>query len=429
MTMSHALLDAWDRNDDDAFTPRIGAAFEMLDERDLRSRTDVIGLLRARKARHAPSRSRTSKDEHVSIGEASAVFVGESVEHFPPDSDRPTGDFDGYNTLVWVREAGVWKLAYWQWVKGGLDAERAQWNEMYGAGRAFNPEPSKFLAEMVKGRKPGTALDYLMGQGRNSIYLASLGWTVTGVDISKVGLSQARAAADARKLHIEAIEADATTWDFGADKWDLVVMTYAGCCDARTMDQLRKSMKRGGLLVAEGFAGGQDERRARFADGFTVVHDAVVEDLADWGSSAGRPAVPQTLSSGPCRRSTPPTTTPMATYTFVIRHEDTVASTAPCLSGSGTNSADTIMSGYPYTLLIAGHTHTYQYYATNAATACSRFSSGVGRATPTADEGNRRHSSKGEERGDRKPLATGGVAAAAAVLRRSRGAGARVVGV
>jgi hypothetical protein len=51
------------------------------------------------------------------------------------------------------------------------------------------------------------------------------------------------------------------------------------------------------------------------------------------------------------------------TYTFVVRHEGTVATTAPCLSGTGSMNADTIMAGYPYTLLIAGHTHTYAYYA------------------------------------------------------------------
>jgi predicted phosphodiesterase len=51
------------------------------------------------------------------------------------------------------------------------------------------------------------------------------------------------------------------------------------------------------------------------------------------------------------------------TYTFVVRHEGTTATTAPCLSGSGSMNADTIMSGHPYTLLIAGHTHTYAYYS------------------------------------------------------------------
>ena len=51
------------------------------------------------------------------------------------------------------------------------------------------------------------------------------------------------------------------------------------------------------------------------------------------------------------------------TYTFVVRHEGTDATTAPCLSGTGSANADTIISQHPYTLLIAGHTHTYAYYS------------------------------------------------------------------
>jgi hypothetical protein len=43
------------------------------------------------------------------------------------------------------------------------------------------------------------------------------------------------------------------------------------------------------------------------------------------------------------------------TYTFILRHESASANTAP-----GVSPAEQIMSGYPYTLSIVGHTHTYQ---------------------------------------------------------------------
>ena len=51
------------------------------------------------------------------------------------------------------------------------------------------------------------------------------------------------------------------------------------------------------------------------------------------------------------------------TYTFVVRHEGTIVTNAPCLSGTGNMNADTILAGHPYTLLIVGHTHTYAYYS------------------------------------------------------------------
>jgi hypothetical protein len=44
------------------------------------------------------------------------------------------------------------------------------------------------------------------------------------------------------------------------------------------------------------------------------------------------------------------------TYTFVLRHERTTASTAP-----GVTPSDQIIKQFPMTMLIVGHTHTYEY--------------------------------------------------------------------
>ena len=46
------------------------------------------------------------------------------------------------------------------------------------------------------------------------------------------------------------------------------------------------------------------------------------------------------------------------TYTFVVRHESTTATTAP-----GVTPSQAIIDQHPYTLLIVGHTHTYAHYA------------------------------------------------------------------
>jgi hypothetical protein len=45
------------------------------------------------------------------------------------------------------------------------------------------------------------------------------------------------------------------------------------------------------------------------------------------------------------------------TYTFVIRHEGTTATTTP-----GMQPSQDIINAHPYTLLIVGHTHTLDYY-------------------------------------------------------------------
>ncbi len=291
--MTHALLDAYDRADEDSVAGTLGPAFVEFDERRLLPRDSVLTRLHKRVVRHAPPRTRTYGEEHISFTSNSAVFIGETVEHYPRDGALPcedgscvTGDFDGWNTLVWVRDGAAWKAASWQWVKGGLDADREEWNAVYREGKEFNPAPNKFLMEMVKGRKPGLALDVAMGQGRNSLYLASQGWHVTGIDISDEGLRQAREAAAARKLTIEAINANADTWDFGIEKWDLIVLTYAGC-DEKVV---KRSLKPGGLVVSELAHKDMNPRigieadtlSSAYKDGFTILRNEVVEDVGDW---------------------------------------------------------------------------------------------------------------------------------------------------
>ncbi len=47
------------------------------------------------------------------------------------------------------------------------------------------------------------------------------------------------------------------------------------------------------------------------------------------------------------------------TYTFIVMNAGTYVSTAPSISGG----VMSIIDQYPYTLLIVGHTHTYEYFA------------------------------------------------------------------
>jgi cyclopropane fatty-acyl-phospholipid synthase-like methyltransferase len=73
---------------------------------------------------------------------------------------------------------------------------------------------------MVEGRKPGKALDVAMGQGRNSHYLATHGWDVTGYDISEGGLTQARQLAEKAGLKIRTVTASHEEFYYGTAQWD-----------------------------------------------------------------------------------------------------------------------------------------------------------------------------------------------------------------
>lgn len=82
--------------------------------------------------------------------------------------------------------------------------DRKAYDKVYSeASDMFSAAPNAFMTRTIAGRKPGRALDVAMGQGRNSLWLASQGWAVTGFDISPVGIEVARKETEKRGLHIE----------------------------------------------------------------------------------------------------------------------------------------------------------------------------------------------------------------------------------
>jgi SAM-dependent methyltransferase len=132
------------------------------------------------------------------------------------------------------------------------EAMRAWFNSMYGPHGAVGPDwPTPFLMDAVKGLTPGAALDVCMGEGRNCVFLAGLGWKVTGFDVSDVAVANALAKAKKAGVSITAIRSGYQDFDFGHEKWDLIVMTYAyfPIRDATYIDRLIESMRRGGLLA------------------------------------------------------------------------------------------------------------------------------------------------------------------------------------
>ncbi len=119
----------------------------------------------------------------------------------------------------------------------------------------FNSAPSDFVAEAAKGLKPGTALDLGTGQGRNAVYLASQGWDVTGLDISQVGLNAAKENAAKAGVLIKTVKADYSSFDFGAEQWDLIVMDFAWApvAEPAFVAKIENSLRPGGIVIFEHF--------------------------------------------------------------------------------------------------------------------------------------------------------------------------------
>ncbi len=125
----------------------------------------------------------------------------------------------------------------------GDDARPPVWSKL---------EPSQFLVDNAGLLPPGgRALDVAMGTGRNAVYLASLGFEVTGMEISDEACEMALEAAGAAGVRIEAVCVDLESWEAPAEAFDVVVnfnYLQRGLCP-----RLAAALKPGGVLVFETF--------------------------------------------------------------------------------------------------------------------------------------------------------------------------------
>ncbi len=125
-----------------------------------------------------------------------------------------------------------------------------EYNSLYrGQDDVFSRKPNALLVEAVRQRKPGKALDVGMGQGRNAIFLAQQGWDVTGFDAADEGVRQARAEADRLGLKIRAEVNTFERFEFGEDRWDLIVLTYEPT--KAIAPYVARALKPGGIVVVE----------------------------------------------------------------------------------------------------------------------------------------------------------------------------------
>jgi SAM-dependent methyltransferase len=163
-------------------------------------------------------------------------------------------------------------------------------NKIYTAPNPpFRQAPSQFLIRIAGALKPGAALDVAMGQGRNALYLAGRGWEVTGYDLSTRGLQLADAAARDAGVALKTVRASHDEFDYGKERWDLIVETYAftNLEDAAYRRRVLDSLRKGGVLLIEGFGGPKNALLEAFKD-LRVLYYEDREDVADWGMQKSR---------------------------------------------------------------------------------------------------------------------------------------------
>lgn len=116
------------------------------------------------------------------------------------------------------------------------DQTKAAWKEEYkrqGIPSSFRKDPTKPVVEFITWLKEknniqtGEAADIGCGRGRNSFYLASQGFKVTGIELLEDNVDAVNAEAKLKNLPIQAFAVDASaTWPIGSDSLDIVIDVF-----------------------------------------------------------------------------------------------------------------------------------------------------------------------------------------------------------
>ncbi len=138
--------------------------------------------------------------------------------------------------------------------------DRIKWDEKYRQDETLlnKEEPSRFVKRFATEARRGRAIDLACGGGRNSCYLARLGFSVEAIDLSQVAIEALKKRCEG--LHVKAIQADLDTFVPRPDAYDLAVMI--NFLDRSLIDRVARTLKVGAIFIVETYmAHPENEKR------------------------------------------------------------------------------------------------------------------------------------------------------------------------
>lgn len=134
------------------------------------------------------------------------------------------------------------------------------WDQRYAVDEyIYGTEPNSFLAEHAE-MLSSPVLSLAEGEGRNGVFLASLGLKVHGVDGSNVGLAKAQALARSRGVEIQTEVADLGVFEPAANYYGSVVSIFAHLPSAireKLYPLVEQCLKPGGIILLEAYSENQ----------------------------------------------------------------------------------------------------------------------------------------------------------------------------
>jgi 2-polyprenyl-3-methyl-5-hydroxy-6-metoxy-1,4-benzoquinol methylase len=133
-----------------------------------------------------------------------------------------------------------------------------RWNDRYSKDEfAYGIHPNNYLKEQLEKLPVGTILFPAEGEGRNAVFAAKLGWTVSAFDISVEGKKKALRLAEANHVMIDYQVGELQTLNYKPQQFDVIALIYAhfpAASKSLVHKTLDAYLRKGGLIIFEAFS-------------------------------------------------------------------------------------------------------------------------------------------------------------------------------
>lgn len=135
------------------------------------------------------------------------------------------------------------------------------WDNRYSTPDfVFGTEPNDFLRSVADRLPAGPVLCLAEGEGRNAVFLATRGHTVTATDLSATGLAKARALAAQRGVPLATEVADLSAYAIAPGTWSAIVAIFMHLPSELRRDVLGRAaagLRPGGVFLMEAYSPAQ----------------------------------------------------------------------------------------------------------------------------------------------------------------------------
>jgi 2-polyprenyl-3-methyl-5-hydroxy-6-metoxy-1,4-benzoquinol methylase len=132
------------------------------------------------------------------------------------------------------------------------------WNQRYSQEEyAYGQLPNEFLKTQLPNFKPGKILFPADGEGRNSVYAASLGWQTDAFDLSHAGQAKALGLAQKNRVEINYQVGNFAELGYKINEFDAMAFIYAhfpAALKSQIHHHLCSYLRPAGIVIFEAFS-------------------------------------------------------------------------------------------------------------------------------------------------------------------------------